>query len=515
MGTGKTSVGRALAARLGWPFQDMDEIIEKRAGMSIPDIFAQRGEAAFRAMEAALCQELADQPEIVISTGGGALVPEDNYAIMAERGLVVCLTCNLEEIWQRLEAVTDRPMLYGPERRARMERLLTKRAPAYNRISYQVDTGRLDVEEAVEQIIAFWGRELLELPVHTPTGDYVIHLGAGSLGQAGELWRDQAPGSRVGIVSNTTVAPLYQSALEGALTEGGFDVDHWTVPDGEQYKRLETVQKLYDGFIKAGLARDSAIWALGGGVVGDMAGFAAATYMRGVPFVQVPTSLLAMVDSSVGGKVAVDHPAGKNLIGAFKQPKTVIADPDVLETLPVAEYRAGLAEIVKAGIIDSPALFGYLERGGSGAETWPIAEAIRVKVDVVEEDPYERGRRAVLNLGHTFAHALELLSDYALRHGEAVSIGMAVAARVAVAHALAKPELEARILSCLRRHKLPTVLPDHAPKAIWQAMGSDKKRRGGRLRFVLPCDIGDVIVTDQVPQSLVLDVLNEMRQESL
>lgn len=511
MGTGKTSVGQEVARCLGWEFIDMDDVIQSQAGKTIPEIFAEDGEAAFREMEAALCRELAERSQVVISTGGGALVPDANRRVMSRHGLVVCLTADVEEIWWRLQKATDRPMLYANDRRARMEELLAERAPAYNRIPHHVDTTHTPVEEAARQIIRLWETDRRVIAVHAPEGDYRIHLGRGLLAETGELLRQAGLCGGIGLVSDAIVAPLYADLIECSLRDAGFAVARCVLPAGEEHKTLDTVRILYDCFVEAGLARDSAVVALGGGVIGDMAGFAAATYMRGIAFVPVPTTLLAIVDSSVGGKVAVDHSGGKNLIGAFKQPAVVVADLDVLATLPPEEYRAGLAEMIKAGIIASPPLFAHLEAGGSGDALWPIAEAILVKVEVVEEDPYEQDRRAVLNLGHTFAHAIELLSGFRLRHGEAVSVGLVAAARTAEALGVAEAGLAERITACLRRHGLPTALPDYAPEACWEAMSGDKKKHGGRLRFVLPRAIGEIIITKDVPREVVCDVLAAMR----
>ena len=283
------------------------------------------------------------------------------------------------------------------------------------------------------------------------------------------------------------------------------------IPDGEQAKTLDTVAALYDRLAEAGLERGDAVVALGGGVVGDIAGLAAATYLRGVPFVQVPSTVLSMVDSSVGGKVGVDHRRGKNLIGAFKQPHLVVADPSLLLSLPAGERRSGLAEVIKHGVIAAPAILEHIEaqaaRGQAPDLVWLIAEAVRVKIDIVEEDPYERGRRAELNLGHTFGHALEVLSGYRMRHGEAVSIGMVIACRVAEKMGLCQPDLTHRIEAILRSVDLPVRHAGYAAQNIWAAMASDKKRKDGRLRFVLPVQAGRVIVTDQVAQDVVFEVL--------
>jgi 3-dehydroquinate synthetase len=256
-------------------------------------------------------------------------------------------------------------------------------------------------------------------------------------------------------------------------------------------------------------------------VVGDVAGFAAATFMRGLPVVQVPTTLLAMVDASGGGKTGVDLPAGKNLVGAFKQPALVVIDPTTLSTLPQVDLRAGMAEVVKAGVIGSPQLFEGLEQGNSNDTnvrsldmTWIIRQAVAVKIEAVESDPYERGRRAVLNLGHTFGHAFEVLSDYQLRHGEAVAMGMVVAARLAVALGHCPPDVARRIGSLLGQMGLSDAIPDHDPATIWEAMITDKKKRGSRLRFVLPLGIGQVGLFDDVPREAVIAVLTEIQQSA-
>ena len=268
---------------------------------------------------------------------------------------------------------------------------------------------------------------------------------------------------RCAVVTNPTVGGHHLPALVAALTEAGFEPVVFQVPDGEAYKTLATVGDLYDRFAEARLARSEPVIALGGGVIGDMAGFVAATWLRGVPFVQIPTSLLSMVDASVGGKVAVDLPAGKNLVGAFKQPELVLIDPALLSTLPVGEFRSGLAEVLKAGIINDPALFERLAGGRTRDErrerierrttsdlVGMIADAVRVKARIVERDPYEMGDRAWLNLGHTFGHALELLSSYTLRHGDAVALGMIAAAEMSAALGYCDADLPPRIA---RRHR--------------------------------------------------------------
>jgi 3-dehydroquinate synthase len=340
---------------------------------------------------------------------------------------------------------------------------------------------------------------------------YAVLIAPGLLPQAGRRIADAGvkPG-RCAMITNPNVGGRHRPILVETLTEAGFEPLVCEIPDGEAHKTLETAAGLYARFADAKLARNEPVIALGGGVVGDLAGFVAATWLRGVPFVQIPTSLLAMVDASVGGKVAVDLPTGKNLVGAFKQPELVLIDPDLLSTLPGAEFRSGLAEIVKAGIIGDEALFEELATRGPASLTAMIADAVRVKARVVERDPFEMGDRAWLNLGHTFGHALELISGYTLRHGEAVALGMVAAAEMSVNLGYCDAELPGLVRETLARLGLPT---RHAfdPAAALSAMGTDKKRRGRALRFVLIKRIGEVTVADGVPEGAVLSALGVIR----
>lgn len=514
MGTGKSKVGQEVARRLGREFVDMDPLIEQQVGLTIPEIFAQRGEGFFRQQERQLCQELAQKRGLVIATGGGALIPGENRQALGANGLLVCLNCEVEEILRRLAQVEDRPLLEVADRRERIESLLAERREAYNCIPHQINTTGLTVKEVAKRVVALLESEAVveKIVVQTPTGSYEIHLGEGLLARVGELVREQGLRGRVALVTNPTVGDLCARTVIGGLQKAGFEPFICQVPDGEAYKTLDSVRSLYDQFIKGGLDRSGAVLALGGGVIGDMAGFAAATYMRGVPLVQLPTTLLAMVDASIGGKVGVDHPRGKNLIGAFKQPELVVIDPLALATLDEAEMRCGWAEVIKAGMIGSPSLFERLEERGDEPSLHVITEAIRVKVAVVEEDPYERGRRAVLNLGHTFGHALEVLSGFTLRHGEAVSIGLVAATRTAVALGLCDEAVEGRLAALLQRFGLPTHYERYKPREVWEAMATDKKKQGKRLRFVLPRAIGQVVVTDEVPEAMVLEILEKLRE---
>jgi 3-dehydroquinate synthase len=515
MGTGKSTIGRLLAERLARPFVDMDATLVEQFGKPIAEVFAQEGEATFRVAEAQLCAQLAAQEGLVISTGGGALVNPQNRAALAATGILLCLTAGVDEILRRLDGLQDRPLLndaLGSDTAARARRvraMLHERRHAYAAIPLQVETDGRAPETVVAAIVDAIAANaeapgMQRIHVTHPQGTYDLCIGDGLLAHAGQLLaaRGLQPGP-VALVSNRAISLAHAPLLEESLRAAGFAPHLCLVPDGEQFKTLASVADLYDQFLDAHLDRRTAVIALGGGVVGDMAGFAAASYLRGVPFVQMPTSLLAMVDASVGGKTGVDLPQGKNLVGAFKQPEAVIIDTAVLETLPAAEFRSGMAEVVKHGIIAAPDLFAQLEESGPTTMAHMVAHAVRVKVRIVEEDPFEQGRRAVLNLGHTFGHALEQVSHYAIRHGEAVAVGMVAATQMAGAMGICQAQLLPRLERMLDRLGLPTRARAYDVNEIMAAMGHDKKRTGKTLRFVLPRAVGDVIVADSPGDDLV------------
>ena len=351
------------------------------------------------------------------------------------------------------------------------------------------------------------------IDVKMPSGMYDVRIGPGLIHTLGELLIQRDLMGKIALITDDIVGPLHAESVLRALSGAGLNAVVVTMAAGEAHKNLDTVRKLYDSLLDAQIDRSSTILALGGGVVGDTAGFVAATYMRGLRLVQAPTTLLAMVDASIGGKVGVDLPRGKNLVGAFKQPSLVVADLGVLATLPLIDFVAGFAEVIKHAIIADPELFDHVESHGWEPLAWVLQRAIDVKRRVVEEDPFEQGRRVVLNLGHTFGHALEVLSDYELRHGFAVSIGLLAATRVALRLGLCSPDLERRILGVLVQYGLPISFSGASPAQVWNAMAHDKKRVGDRLRFVLPRAIGEVIVTDEVSKEVVIEVLTQMHDE--
>jgi len=525
MGTGKTSVGHALAISLERTFVDMDTWIQAREGATIAEIFAGHGEAYFRELENVLVRELAASENLVIATGGGALVNPENRAAFSNAH-VICLDASVDEIVSRLNGALDRPLLTAPkkpkskraaaqadDKRERIQELLVARQDAYSAVAIHVNTNGRTPEEIAQAIVA--RLEIRELGVQTPDGAYPIFLGHGLLDHVGEFLRDAKFAMRCAIVTNPTVRALYAGRVADALRVHGFAPTLIEIPDGEQYKSLDTVRELYDQFIAAKLERRSPILALGGGVIGDTVGFAAATYLRGVPFVHIPTTLLSMVDSSIGGKVAVDHPSGKNLVGAFKFPVCVIEDLDVLQTLPLQEYRAGMAEVIKHGVIADAKLFqelGEMEIPAAPPQidVKVLERALQVKVDIVEQDPYEENIRAHLNLGHTFGQAIERLAEYQMQHGYAVAMGMAVAARLAANIGFCAPTTRNAILQLLDKYDLPISIPrEYPPEQIVDAMGTDKKIQHGKLRLILPREIGRVEIVNDVSRQDIVNALNE------
>jgi 3-dehydroquinate synthase len=499
MGTGKTTVGKLVAEMTGRPFLDTDDQIVGRAGMSIPEIFVTLGEARFREIEKEVCRDLASQDGLVVATGGGMLVDEENRALMESSALVVCLNAAPDAIEERVGRDNQRPLL-----KSDWKSLLEHRRAVYATISYQVETTGKSPEQVAQEIVALLHTEWLN--VDAPGGGYSIMIQPGVLTRIQRYIHDLGLDNKVVVVTNDTIAPLYGEMLVRALPQAELAV----ISDGEQYKTLETMAQLYNHFVAAGLDRSGTVIALGGGVVGDTAGFAAATYMRGVRLVQIPTTLLAMVDSSVGGKVGVDLPQGKNMVGAFKQPDGVLIDTDVLRTLSPRQWRCGMAEIIKHGLLaDEMLLDPVLHTPHNAAEL--VRRAVQVKIDVVQEDPYEKGIRAHLNLGHTFGHAIEQASGYQWMHGEGVAIGLVAALRLSNALGLCSVALMERVEHLLEATGFNLRLGGLDIEAIYAAMGTDKKRQDGKLRFILLKDIGQPLIRDDVPETQVMKVLESLR----
>ena len=363
------------------------------------------------------------------------------------------------------------------------------------------------------------------IPVKLPQNSYNIHVAPGSLNQLGGRVKQLNIGKKILLTSNPEIFDYYGEITLNSLKNAGFEVGVHLIPAGESYKTLEAVAKVYDTALSDHLERTSTMLALGGGVIGDMTGFAAATWLRGINFIQVPTSLLAMVDAAIGGKTGVNHPQGKNLIGAFYQPKLVFIDPLVLKTLPEREFRAGMAEVIKYGVIRDADLFSQLENAARLDSLEYISEELlftiitrscQAKADVVSQDEKEAGLRAILNYGHTVGHAIESLTNYdTFVHGEAVAIGMVAAGKIALASQLWTEAEARRQDNLIEKTGLPTQLPANLDlEAIIETLKTDKKVKAGKVRFVLPTQIGQVTITDRIAPDLLTKILHYLTPDT-
>jgi shikimate kinase / 3-dehydroquinate synthase len=511
MGTGKTTVGRAVAGRLSLEFVDTDELIAALAQKPIADIFSTDGEAAFRRMEHQVCRQLSTKQNLVIATGGGTLIDPANRRILEQSSLIVCLTATHQQIATRLRPadIAARPLLAERKEQGIYD-LLKARQAHYDSFQYQIDTTTLSIQEVEDRVLEI--AKELTLTVDYPGGSYPIQIANKLLSSLGQVLSQRLPvHSTVAIVANTITEKLYADIAKQSLAGAGFKASVCTIPDGEQHKTLATVEKLYRDLLDAGVDRRGCIVSLGGGVTGDIAGFAAASFMRGVQFVQVPTTLLAMLDASVGGKTGVNLPHGKNLVGAFKFPVLVLIDTSLLETLPYSQIKNGAAEAIKHGIIDDPDLFATLSQGPVPFKPELVARVLRTKIEIVQEDPYENGRRLFLNLGHTVGHAIEKVTEYSIPHGEAVSMGIVAAVRIAIGLKEAHIDLLEHITSALASWDLPVTIPAIDVDEIMQAMIHDKKSVNGKLSYVIPRGIGRVEVTNDVTDELFHYVLSAMK----
>lgn len=524
MATGKSTIGRICADLLGYEFQDTDEQIVKHAGMSVPEIFAAEGEAGFRAREREMIARLTMSGRQVIATGGGAVLDRDNARRLCAAGSVVGLLARPETVLRRVGDTATRPLLRSARSPAkRIESMMSERLPIYREVAglcFDTDDG--SPQDIADRIVTRYRAEArrqrrpIRIEVGLAERSYPIIIAEGLISGAADLIYEVVPCQAVCIVTHPGLRTRYAGPIEEGLRRQDVDVTTVSIPAGERHKSLKTVSRLYDAFVDARLDRKGVVIAVGGGVLGDTAGFAAASYLRGVRIVQVPTTLLAQVDSSVGGKTGVDLPAGKNLIGAFHQPSLVVVDPSTLSTLPMRELRSGLAEVIKYGIIYDAAFFAEIVGNGSALLNKShellvraIARSCEIKAEVVSQDETEQGLRAILNFGHTVGHALETITEYRrYKHGEAVSIGMVSAALIGEVLGVTPATVTRSIKCALTEVGLPTVFPaDIEFSMIISAAQHDKKTEAGKMRFVLARAIGDVYVHNDVPDKAVKEAL--------
>lgn len=530
-GAGKSSVARALGERWGRPVIDTDDEITARIDMPIFEFFGRFGEPAFRAIERDVVAAACRRGPAIIATGGGAVLSEENWAAWRPNSVVVGLAADPSTLVDRVQQQAsadgrgaERPLLAGdPE--ARIRDLLARRAVIYARADVTVDTTDMDPESAIEAVaeaairVADAGR-IPQVSLSTPSGRSDIYVAEGASEQLGHIIANRWPRSRrVWLVSDENVADSWAGRVAEVIGDAGRSVDVVTVEPGESSKRMSEVERLCRVLTDGGVTRRDVVVALGGGVVGDLAGFVASICLRGLPLVQLPTSLLAMVDSSVGGKTGVNMPAGKNLAGAFYQPGVVVVDPRFLSTLPVAEYRSGMAEIIKHALIQPSTPLG----GSDLLETLEtttldplpaesiaavLARNVAIKASVVRADEREAGLRMILNFGHTAGHAIEA-DGYRYRHGEAIGLGLLTV--FAIAERLGRIDLQAaeRVRSLLARAGLPTVLDTNIDHVLAN-LTHDKKNVDGALHWVLPRSEGGVSIEADVPLSVVRDALERL-----
>jgi 3-dehydroquinate synthetase/shikimate kinase len=523
-GAGKTAVGRRLANRHGAQFVDLDERIESAAGRTIREIFAQDGEAAFRRLERdaviALGEpDASDEINRVISPGGGSVVDPRNRWLLFRGRLPVWLDVRPEVLAQRLRrSPTVRPLVQGGDPLGRIRQLAVARERFYaaaarvNGLSEVVN-----VVSAVERLAA-QGVPPATTLLHATTSIGEVVLGDGiAAGAVGTALR-RLEARRCVLVSEPGAWAAFGEGLAERLRSDGWTVDSMLLPEGEAAKRMSVIEEAASGLSRLRVERGEPLVAVGGGALGDPAGFLAATYLRGVPWIGVPTTLVAQVDSSLGGKTGVDLPEGKNLVGAFHHPASIVLDVAALRTLPERQLRAALGEVVKMAALGDEALFQSLEEDGEAVATGAdsafeegiVAEVVErtawAKVAVVTADEREQGGtsgRIRLNLGHTVGHALEAADGYStLLHGEAVAYGLRAATRIGVALGVTPADRAARIEALLTSLRLGVTPLPYPAEAVLEATGADKKHAGGRLRWVLPTADGS-LVRDDVPDDAV------------
>lgn len=513
-GSGKSTLGKLLAGRLDLPFLDLDRIVQNDAGMPVRQIFETEGEAGFRRREKEALEIASSRDRAVIALGGGSLLDAESRALVESRGIVVCLDCPLEILRSHIDmSPGTRPLVNNgiADSGVQLEKLMKARAEHYASFRRRLDVAGRSLDDLCEAAEILFGAYRID------SGDVPSNIAVGEklLAGIGELALEHDLGVKAVVVGDANTSPLYVDGVVDSLRDVGIQAVRTSIPAGEGTKNLSSVQDIWRVFLNAGITRSDFVVAVGGGVVSDLTGFAAATWMRGIRWVDVPTSLLSMLDASTGGKTGCDLPGAKNMVGAFHSPSFVLADVETLLTLPAREWRAGFAEAIKHAIISDPGLVDMLPIFDGLAALKPdetfdsfddfeglaafVSRALAVKVHVVRQDPLERGLRAKLNLGHTVGHAIEVESKFTVSHGEAVAIGTVEEARLAVRQGFASPGWPDQVAALFRSVGLPAELPAGMSfDSLRETMLRDKKRKGDAVRFALPCGMGDVCLADIV-----------------
>ena len=514
MGTGKTTVGEEVARRLNRKFYDTDRMIESQNNLSILDIFNKFGEAHFRELERNIFQRLlTTTKDAVIATGGGTLLFLKNGEKSLNSSIIFCLSSRSEILIKRLTRSSSRPLLQKEELEENISTLLKKREKEYHKMGHQIDTSDISPVQVAKKIIRIYRLAVgsdcestakLKVEINPQSHSYTIEIKAEIIKEAGRLIKKSSSPGKVVVLTNDLVYSLYYQELKGSLDQSRLDNQVIIVPDGERYKSLKTCHYIINQLIEYRADRSSVLITLGGGVICDLGGFVAATYMRGIPLVHIPTTLVAQIDASIGGKTAADHPRAKNLIGAFYQPRLVLCDPEVLKTLRRKDLLNGLFEAIKIALVCDKELFFFIADNQNGILKRDqdilrplIVRCIREKVQIVEKDPLDENLRAILNFGHTFAHALETNGKYrSISHGQAVGLGMLLAFRLSniLGHLPERKTKEAYEL--IARLVKFDMLKKMDPRETWDTMALDKKAKQGKVRFVLLQDIGKPVIEE-------------------
>ena len=539
-GTGKSDVGYIVSQIMNWTFLDTDQEIEKRASMAIPDIFEKRGEAEFRRLEKSVIAETLKFSESVISTGGGAIIDEENLYNMRKTGFIICLEAKAETINTRIshqlnDKSSSRPLLAQGDTNQNIPQLKSQRQYKYSMADWTIHTDNLTPLEVAREVVRAWeiNRDSSEyeerynhsskkpsFKVSTESLSYPVFVGNGILCQASEFLDTPQLSGQVFVISDEVLKDTHLVTLLNSLSISNIDVKTFLVPSGEQNKTINKAQEIYNWLTENKAERSSILLAFGGGVIGDLTGFVASTFLRGVKVIQVPTSLAAMVDASIGGKTAVNLPQGKNLVGAFHQPIAVLADLETLKTLSDRELASGWAEAIKHGLILDRDLFHLFETKAQDINSLDpnisediISRSMEIKARVIEQDEREiTGKRMILNYGHTIGHGLEAASQYGtLLHGEAVSIGMMGAAMISYHMGLLSQSILDRQRSVLQNFNLPVTYNNIDPEDILKAIRLDKKVTSKKISWVLLEDISKTSIHTNVPEELVKETVYSLR----